>query len=340
MVLEHLFPEDWLEKKHRYAFLLAIVYSTIGIVVARLLFPANSGIVSVAITSLLLIPYLNKLLEKEEKKELKEKRLTLKHFWLDNKQAILVYGTIFLGVYATYLAYSFVLPMFGFDTGSVFREQLALETNLRGNAFQMETFLNIFLNNWWVLLACFLLALVAGDGALFFIIWNASSWGTIFGFRALEAAVHGGAYGPLANLAIIVAITFPHLALEGGAYILAAISGGVLSDDIVSKRSAMSRFIYYFLASGIIFIVLFFLYRTIFTSFPLVASILNIVTVLVLLHFLSFVFDDKRHMEVFRYNYYLFVAAILIFLIGAFVETVVIGNSTLLQVVYMASLGF
>ncbi len=34
MVLEHLFPEDWLEKKGRYAFLLGVIYSFIAIVIA------------------------------------------------------------------------------------------------------------------------------------------------------------------------------------------------------------------------------------------------------------------------------------------------------------------
>ncbi len=340
MVLEHLFPEDWLERKLRYAFILAVVYSSIALIVARLLFPANSGIVSVAITSLLLIPYLNKLLQKEEKKELKEKRFTLQHFWRDNEKAIKVYGIIFLGIYLTYTAYSFFLPLLGFDVSSVFREQLALELNLRGGAFSMDTFLTIFLNNWWVLLACFLLALIAGDGALFFIVWNASSWGAIFGFRALEAAGHGGAYGALANLLIILIITLPHLVLEGGAYILAAISGGVLSDDIVSKREAMVRFIYYFLGAAILFIFVFILFEAVFAGMPLVARVLEIAVILGALHFLSFVFDDKRHKKVFQYNYYLFLIAIAIFLIGALVETYVVGNSSLLQKVYWAALGF
>ena len=31
MVLEHLFPEDWLEKRVGYAFIIAVVYSILGI---------------------------------------------------------------------------------------------------------------------------------------------------------------------------------------------------------------------------------------------------------------------------------------------------------------------
>jgi hypothetical protein len=340
MVLEHLFPEDWLEKKHIYAFILAVVYSTISLVVARLLFPQNQGIVSIVFVSLLLMPYMKKLLEREEKKELKEKKFTLKHFWLDNKDAIAVYFTLFFGVYFTYLAYSFLLPQFGIDVSGIFREQLALEAGLRGKAFAFDTFLSIFLNNWWVLLACFMLALITGDGAIFFITWNASSWGTIFGYRALEAALNGGAFNPWLNLLIIVGITFPHVLIEGGAYILAAISGGVLSDDIVSERGAMFKFILYLFAAVILFFVLFILLQTILVNFTVIAGLLQILIVIITLHALGFVFEKKRHMEVFHYNYYLFIVAIVIFLIGAFVETVVLSNSSLLQQVYMAALGW
>jgi len=327
MVLEHLFPEDWLERKHRYAFLLAVVYSTVGIVLARLLFAANSGIVSVIFTALFLMPSLKKLLVKEERGELQEHRFSFRELWRDNRQAIQVYGTIFLGIYATYTLYTFLLPLLGFHVSTVFREQLAFDAGLRGQAFDTGTFLSIFMNNWWVLLACFLVALIAGDGALFFIAWNASTWGAIFGFRAVAAG--SGAFGPFLNLLVIVVITLPHALLEGGAYILAAIAGGVLSDDVGRKRDAMSRFLLWFFAALVLFVILWFLFGTLFP--PLVAHLLDILTVLILLHLLSFIFEDRRHREVFLYNYRLFLVALLIFLLGAIVETLVVGHSTLLQ---------
>ena len=72
MVLEHLFPENWLEKKARYAFLLGICYSVVGILFAKLLFPEDPALVSVAFTSLLLLPELYKMFAIEEQKEKKE----------------------------------------------------------------------------------------------------------------------------------------------------------------------------------------------------------------------------------------------------------------------------
>ena len=66
MVLEHLFSERWLEQKFWSAFILGLGYSLIGILIARMLFGANSGLASVIFTSLLLIPSLRKLFKKEE----------------------------------------------------------------------------------------------------------------------------------------------------------------------------------------------------------------------------------------------------------------------------------
>jgi uncharacterized membrane protein SpoIIM required for sporulation len=283
---------------------------------------------------------MEKLLAREERKELKERSFKIHRFFVDNREAIKVYAVLFLGIYVTYTLYSFFLPQLGIQVSSVFREQLALESNLRGGAFAGQAFLTIFLNNWWVLLACFLVALIAGDGALFFIAWNASSWGTIFGFRALEAAVNGGAYSAWINLAVILVVTAPHVILEAGAYILAAIAGGVLSDDVTSKREAMSKFIYYFIAGLILFVVLHFLFLVVFAGLPIVAELLDIVAILLILHFLAFVFDDPRHREVFQYNYYLFLLAIALFVAGALVESLVIANVGPLATIYRAAAGF
>ncbi len=334
MVFEHLFPESLLERKHWTAFVLAVIYSTIGIVIARLLFPANSGIVSVVFVSIFLIPYFSTILKEDEERELVAKKLSFWKMFKLNTDAIKIYFFIFIGIYLTYMLYSFIAPALGYDIGRVFREQVSLEGVRGGADFSTATFLGIVGNNWWVLLACFLVALVAGDGAIFFVAWNASAWGTIFGYRAIMAGTVDG-YTALGSLAIIILTTLPHFLLEGGAYLLAAIAGGVISDEMDKMDEVRSFAIFLVVAAGLYALLYAMLRAVMGPGFSL--TIAAMVLALGMLWALRFVFDDPDDGAVFHYNYLLFVAAIAIFVVGAVVETFVLYNATWLQHVYFAA---
>jgi len=345
MVLEHLFPEDWLEKKVGYAFLIAVIYSTLGIIAARLLFGANSGIVSVIFTSLLILPYLQKMFRKEEREEERERIVSLKrwasvkHFFRNN-QAIRVYFAIFLGIYLTYMFYSFILPQMGFNTFDILKEQMFVDPALRGRAIDAGTFFSILANNWWVLLACFILSIIVGDGAIFFVTWNASSWGVLFGYRAWTAGLYANA-NPWWFLLLLFIITLPHVILEGGAYILAAISGNIISDEIIQKKQEIRNFILYFILG----VIVVFLVKLIFdygfgTSHSAWFSIISILLITTLVHVIIKLFQQKRLQKVFKNNYALFLTAILIFLLGAFIETLVLNYSSILNQIYAFSMMF
>lgn len=331
MVLEHLFPEDWLERKVRYAFLIAVVYTTVSLVAARMVFAANSGIVSIMFVSLLLLPYMRKLLRHDEVRELKRRSFHVFNVLRDNWEAIKVYGALFIGIYVTYMLYTFLLPQLGVPVDVLFREQLALDS-LRGAA-TAGSFTSILLNNWWVLLVCFLMALLTGDGALFFVTWNASTWGAIFGYRAMLAGA-SDLFSPGFALLAIFLITLPHVLLEGGAYILAAIAGGVLSDALGSRRKIMGLFVVSFLGSLALFFVLAFVAGLLLEGG---VEIVSFAILLLFLFLLSFSFSDPAHKRVFRYNYTLFLYAVAVFLIGVLVELVVLSSSDLLYQIYTAA---
>jgi hypothetical protein len=302
---------------------------------ARLLFGSNSGLASVIFTSLLIIPSLYKLFKDEEKLEEKEKKFTFKRLYEDNKKLVEAYVGIFLGVFFAYYLIAFMSAQFGWNTLAIFREQLFLDPAIMGRAsYSFATFWSILANNWWVLLACFLLSLLSGNGATFFVAWNASAWGAIFGMRAIGAAAVLGK-SSFAVGGTMTLITLPHILLEGGAYILAGIAGAVISRDIVSESKEMWKFI------GILFgiIVAFFVLNMFFKlvmSGP-VLIILRMLLVVGLVYLLKHAFLDKKHQEVFVYNYWLFVLAIVIFIIGALVETGVLSWSGTLNLYYMAS---
>ncbi|MAG38946.1 hypothetical protein CMO90_02550, partial [Candidatus Woesearchaeota archaeon] len=171
MVLEHLFPEDWLEKKAGYAFLLGVGYSIIAIIIAGILFPSDPALVAVAITSLLILPELYKLFSIEERREDKEKKFSFKELLKNNKDFVKIYLYIALGIFLVYAISALILP--SFQVNQLFREQLEMRGVSGGAVFSTPLFLDILINNWWVLLACFVMSLLTGDGAIFLITWNA-----------------------------------------------------------------------------------------------------------------------------------------------------------------------
>lgn len=239
MVLEHLFPENWLEKKSGYAFLLGAGYSIIAIVIASILFPADPALVAVAFTALLLLPELYKMFSIEERLEDKEKKFSFKNLYKDNKNFVKVYLFISLGIFLVYAIGALVLP--SFQVNDLFREQLEMRGASGGAIFTDSLFWGILINNWWVLIACFLISLLTGDGAIFLITWNASMWGTIFGVTARNAAHYSNA-NPFFNLLLVLVIVLPHAFLEILSYILAAISGGVISKDVLLEKFESTRF--------------------------------------------------------------------------------------------------
>ncbi len=255
MVLEHLFPETWLEQKARYGFLLGVGYSILGLVIAQVLFPADPALVAVAMTSLMLLPELYKIFSIEERQERSEKRFKLWKLISDNFDFMRVYLFILLGVFVVYAIGVIILP--NLQVNSLFREQLAMR-GASGNAVftsaSADLFQSIFFNNLWVLIACFLISMLTGDGAVFLLVWNASVWGTIFGVTARNAAYYSHS-SPFYYLALILLIVLPHAMLEIFSYVLAAISGGIISKDVLLEKFESKRFNQVFTYNFILFLI-------------------------------------------------------------------------------------
>lgn len=287
MVLEHIFPEDWLEKKGRYAFIMGIIYSVIGVVIASILFPGDPALVAVAFTSLLLLPELYKIFSIEERKESMEQGVSLKALWRDDADIIRIYIFLFLGILLVYSVGTMILP--SFQTNELFREQMEIRCGqgFSGHAIAFDSglFFSLLSNNFLVMIACFILALLTGDGAIFLITWNASVWGTIFGATAKGAALFTGK-SVIITFGLVMLIVFPHMIIEALSYFLAAISGSVISKDVILEEFASHRF-----------------------------------------------------MEVFGFNLYLFLAALVVLVVGAGVETWVLNNVDMLREIYQAAGG-
>ncbi len=268
-----------------YAFILGIVYSIIGILVAKILFPSDPALVAVAFTSLLLLPELYKIFSIEERQESMEQKIGFNELWKDDVDVVKIYIFMFLGILLVYSVGTMLLPEL--ETNNMFREQLEIRLGqgFAGNAvesgsselicqesdfFNPGLFSKLLSNNFLVLIACFIMALLTGDGAIFLITWNASVWGTIFGLTAKSAGAYSGQAHYFIFFAIMI-IVFCHMIIEAMSYFLAAISGSIISKDVILEEFASDRFF-----------------------------------------------------EVFGFNAYLLIMGLLVLLVGAFVETVVL----------------
>ncbi len=262
MVLERLVPENIAEKKLSYAFFLGVIYSIIGIVVASFLFPADPSLVAVAFTAILLIPTIRKIYQVEENELKSEKKFSFKILWKDENDFTKFYLLLILGIFLVYAISALILP--SMSVNALFRDQLelrgagAVQTNLSGQAaFTGGLFWALVANNLIVLIACVIMSFLTGDGAIFLLTWNASLWGTIFGVTARNASLVSHV-SPLLILGLILLIVLPHVFLEMFPYILGAISGGLISNDIVVEKGESKKERYqskYWKAAIMIFVI-------------------------------------------------------------------------------------
>jgi len=193
MVLEYLYPLKLIERNPTYAFILGLCYSIIGIGIAVIFFPEDPTLVSLAFISLIIYPTVNSLMKQEEELEAEKEDKNVFMFFRDHNNIFKVYAFLFLGLFIGYAIFSMILPSLA--ANHLFEAQLEPYKKHVGNAiaFDQYTFQGIFSNNLSVMILCFLSAFIIGDGAIFFIAWNASVWGTIFGLEARAvSAKHAG----------------------------------------------------------------------------------------------------------------------------------------------------
>lgn len=238
MVFEQIFKERWIEKKPRHAFLLGVVYSAIGLLSSWFIFKSSFGLMSIAFTSILLIPSLNKLLAHEENVEIRERKFHLMQLLKDHKDIFEIYVFLFLGVFVAYSAFVLMLPP---ETAlRLFAPQLKV-AGITGYAFFQTMFGSILLNNLIVMVVCFVLSLIYGAGSILFITWNATVWGVVFAYNAKVSASYMGSHPWVAFGAMMLPI-LPHMITEALSYLSAAIAGGVVSKSVIREKWGSKKF--------------------------------------------------------------------------------------------------
>ena len=243
MVLEQLYPIEFLKEKPRYALLLSFAFTVFATFFGMMIFPQDPALVIVAMASTLLIPSLYQFTVFEEKVEREIAGMGVRDVLITNKQLFKVYTYMFFGSFFVFAIFSMVLPSLA--TNYLFRTQMAAVAGGAiagiGTKFSMVLLWELLSNNFQVLMLCFIVSIIAGNGSIYLIIWNASVWGTVFGTLAKTTALHLGASSGVLFLLIMISV-FPHVLLEMGSYILAVISGTVISNALAREQIVSKRF--------------------------------------------------------------------------------------------------
>ncbi|MCF7871508.1 hypothetical protein K9L97_00560 [Candidatus Woesearchaeota archaeon] len=334
-MIERIFSKDNIINSYWTVFGATILLSIIAILLGKAIFGSNPGIASVMFLTILLLPLLNIAFKNQEKLEESKKASNVWETIKSNKSLIIMYSCVFLGVFVAYYLISYLGVLFGWNLIGLFKEQLLMDSGLAGKATsEFGFFMSILQNNWWVLLASFVLSLLAEGGGVLFIVWNSSIWAAIFGYRAAASALVLKV-SPLFSALIIQLYTTPHILLEGLAYVLASIAGAVISTNIFVDRKNATKFTIILVVSFGLFWFLSFLFRFFMSGwlYPLSLIVMFIGFMFVIKQSLN----EQKYKSVFTHNYYVMLIAIAVFILGAIVESIVLMNSDVVNKYYSAA---
>lgn len=238
MVLEQVYSALWVKKKPFFAFLMGICYTSVSIGISLLVFPEDPSMAAVFLTSLMLIPTLNKILTIEEDEIIHEKKSGFFSFIRDHKDITTVYLFLFIGVLLVFALFNLLMPSAA--RTYLFEKQLLAYT-YQSNVGYAASVGHYLEKNIPVLILSFAFSLLYGSGAILIIIWNAAAWGSIFGDLAQQATAISSA-PPIISFITSLIPVLPHTLLEGAGYFLAAIAGGVLSKAVVREKWGSDNF--------------------------------------------------------------------------------------------------
>lgn len=250
MVVESFITPDEARRNPWSLFLLGIVYSTIGILLALIIFPSQASITAVFLTTLASAPLFVSLMKSEEVTDERffsqEKSVLFKHV-----DIISIFFFLFLGFAISFSFWFTFLPNWALQ--SVFSEQIgelnAMQNIVTGNLFNPDTFWTVLNNNVRVLFFLVVLSFIYGAGAVLILAWNASILGAAAGIfikNEIGSLLGQDYLGSLAayftSLPAGLGQYMVHGTFEIIAYFIASLVGGLLSAAIIRKRYTSINF--------------------------------------------------------------------------------------------------
>ncbi|MDD3178350.1 MAG: stage II sporulation protein M [Candidatus ainarchaeum sp.] len=244
----------------------AILGTMVGFCFAILLFPNNPGVFAVFLTTLFLAPFIQKQIRYNEllvgrTERVESKGITLfkfkpsfsnkidlsfKQLYYENKEILSVYLNFFLGIFLVVISLVAFIPQeysSSLFSSNGWNDSLLPSKDIGfSNQSKQSVFLDIFVNNFSVMLVALIIALVFPLGAILIIVWNAVYWGVVFTQYSLTYALFYQT-GFFAFLIPLLLSVLPHMILEIISYFLGAMSGNLLSVGISKEKIESDRFI-------------------------------------------------------------------------------------------------
>ncbi len=223
--------EEFLDKIGRrkiYAIILGIIYVIISYGTAEIFFPSDISKIMIFFAALLLAPSTARWIGVEESIE---KKKGIENFWRNHATITEIFVFLFIGIFIGYLLVG------TYEANALSYQKTFLEgQGAIGTAKNIDVvtqLYNIIANNISVIVIAFILSLFYGVGALFLTVLNASIFASFILLFA-QLAQKGSAL-----IALIFSI---HFIPEVSGFLLATISGGVISKAIMVEKIGTPSF--------------------------------------------------------------------------------------------------
>lgn len=241
MTLESIVNPFTAVEKPGHMFYVGLLYASVAVFLSLWIFKDSSSLIMVFLTVLASISIVFSTMTIEEQVDVKFKdELSI----LKRHAAVIRYLMyLFFGFIVAYTAWYLILPDSLVQT--LFKTQMdtitAINSNITGGAYNSgSVFLQIFMNNFKVLLFCLFFSFFYGAGALFILTWNASVIAAAAG-AFIESTVASGIH-----IAGAIPLTLLRYGIHGipeiVAYFVAGLAGGILSVAMMNRDLESSKF--------------------------------------------------------------------------------------------------
>src|SRR3989344_5182217 len=251
MVLEYIFNPFVLKKKPWEMFIVGFAYSLVALFLSYLVFKEVSGLLTVFLIVIAILPTMYVTIKSEEELDIKydvEWKLLKEHAKVITFLICMFFGiTAALAASYVFLPHNMVDSVFDYQQKAIINVNNYVRGNIVGDSVtaqvtKTDIFIKIFLNNLKVLFFCLIFSLLYGTGALFILTWNASviaaAVGNVIKSKLAESASVVG-LGLLSTYFSTAAFGFLkymlHGILEIAAYFIIALAGGILSMALIKK---------------------------------------------------------------------------------------------------------